>query len=77
MDKVRSLVSSLRSWSKSKRGAGLDGGRCLLVMYLGKFSGENAGYMNSRLTVEFVGGIVRFLQKGDCEVEPDAEEGAC
>ena len=24
-----------------------------------------------------VGGIVRFLQKGDCEVEPDAEEGAC
>lgn len=32
--------------------------------------------MNSRLTTGFVGGIVRFLQKGDREVEPDAEEGA-
>ena len=50
-----------------------------MVIYLGKSRREwgNAGYMNSRLTVEFVGGIVRFLQKGNCEVEPDAEEGAC
>ena len=40
-------------------------------------AGKNVGYMSSQLTVEFVGGIVRFLQKGDSEVEPDAEEGAC
>ena len=79
MDKVRSFVSSLRPCVLGLR----EGSGWMEKMSHGYISGEiaggkeNAGSMNSRLTVEFVGGIVRFLQKGNCEVEPDAEEGAC